>query len=415
MIQQVSLERLRLGWRATLIDAFAALACAIVAYRVRFGPGDVSHFLPVAFLALPIIVGVHVAALSVTGLYTIRGQVVWPVRLVLGTAVGVPVGLALAFALVGAEGLSRLAVAAYGFMFCVAGLAWRAAAGLGARRATLRRMPPAHGDLEEHGAGYRSMTGGLLLAFQYRDLLRNLVIKDLTLKYRGSVLGFVWSLLNPLVMIVVYTIAFTYILRVRTDRYAFFVLLGVLAWSFFASALMGSTDAITTGGGLLRSVLFPRVILPVSGVLFYLVQYLLSVAVFLPLMLMYHRIPLGPQMLLFPVLLFLQVLVISGLALALSAVTAFFRDLKHLVEVGLSVVFWVTPVLYESTLVPEQYRPMLLLSPMAPFILAYQDLFYYLRWPDASVWLVAIAYGVSAFVCGISVFVAYEDRFSEVV
>jgi homopolymeric O-antigen transport system permease protein len=415
MIQNVPLERLRLGWLAAMLDVLTALACYVAAYRLRFAAADVRHFVSIALVAFPLIAGVHVSALAITGLYTVRGQVVWPLRLVVGTAIGVPLGLLAAVWLVGAEGLSRLAIAGYGFMFGVAALAWRAAAGLGVRWASLRRAPPTHSDLEMQGAAYRSMTGGLLLAFQYRDLLRNLVIKDLKLKYRGSVLGFVWSLLNPLVMIVVYTFAFTHIMGIRTERYSFFVLIGVLTWGFFANAIMGSTDAITGGGGLLRSVLFPRIILPVSGVVFFLVQYLLTVAVLLPLMLAYHRIPLGPQMLLFPVILFLQVLMISGLALALSAVTAFFRDLKHLVEVGLGVAFWVTPIVYESTRVPEPYRPMLLLSPMAPFILAYQDLFYYLRWPDASVWLVAIAYGVTAFMCGISVFVAYEDRFSEVV
>ena len=319
MIQQVSLERLRLGWRATMLDVLTALGCYVAAYRLRFDAADARHFVSIALLAFPLIAVVHVSSLAVTGLYTVRGQVVWPLRLVVGTAIGVPLGLIAAVWLVGAEGISRLAIAGYGFMFGVAALAWRAAAGVGMRWASLRRAPPTHSDLEMQGAAYRSMTGGLLLAFQYRDLLRNLVIKDLKLKYRGSVLGFVWSLLNPLVMIVVYTVAFTYILRVPTDRYSFFVLIGVLTWSFFASAIMGSTDAITTGGGLLRSVLFPRIILPVSGVLFCLVQYLLTVAVFLPLMLAYHRIPLGPQMLLFPVLLFLQLLVISGLALALSA------------------------------------------------------------------------------------------------
>ena len=410
-----SLEQLRLGWRALLLDMLLAVACFTAAYRLRFAPGDFRHFLTVALADAPLIIAVHLGVLAATGLYTIRGQVVWPLRLVLGTALAVPLALAVAIEVAGSQGLSRLAIAGYGFAFGIAGVAWRAAAGLGTYWTALRHPVGMEGDLELQGAAYRSMTGGLLRAFQYRDLLRNLVVKDLKLKYRGSVLGFAWSLLNPLVMIVVYTIAFTYILRVRTERYAFFVLLGILSWNFFASSVLGSTDAITGGGGLLRSVRFPRVILPVSGVIFNLVQYLLTIAVFLPLMLTYHHIPIGPQMLAFPVVLLLQVLVVSGLALALSAATAFFRDVKHLAEVGLNVLFWATPIVYESTLVPEQYRPMLLLSPMGPFVRAYQDLFYYLKWPDASVWLVAIAYGISVFVCGISVFVTYEDRFSEVV
>ena len=98
--------------------------------------------------------------------------------------------------------------------------------------------------------------------FQYGHLLRNLVVKDLKLKYRGSVLGFVWSLANPLLMIAVYTVAFTYILRIRTPGFVFYLMLGVLAWTFFANATSMSTGSIVDNGGLARSVWFPRAILP---------------------------------------------------------------------------------------------------------------------------------------------------------
>jgi ABC-type polysaccharide/polyol phosphate export permease len=118
-------------------------------------------------------------------------------------------------------------------------------------------------------------------------------------------------------------------------------------------------------------------------------------------------------MLLFPVFLVLQVLFVTGIALLLSTATAFMLDMRHLAEIGISVAFWATPIVYEHTLVPEAFRFAILLSPMASFIRAYQDMFYYLVWPDVSIWLVAITYGVGAFVCGLSVFVAYEDRFSE--
>ncbi len=191
----------------------------------------------------------------------------------------------------------------------------------------------------------------MLLAVGYRDLLRNLVAKDLKLKYRGSVLGFLWSLINPLVMIVVYTFAFTYVLKVPTERFAFFVLIGVLAWTFFAGATLGSSSAIVDGGSLIKSVVFPRIILPVSGVTFHLVQFVLSVSVLLPVLLAWYQIPLGAQMLLFPVFVLLQVLFITGIALLLSAATAFMRDLRHLAEIGISVAFWATPIIYGYTFV----------------------------------------------------------------
>ena len=130
--------------------------------------------------------------------------------------------------------------------------------------------------------------------YRYRELLKNLVLKDLKLKYRGSVFGFLWSLANPLLMIIVYALAFTYILRVRSERFVFYLMLGQLSWTFFANSASMSTTSIVDNSGLLKSVFFPRAILPMGTVLFNLAQYLLTVSVFLPAMLLwYQRAPVG--------------------------------------------------------------------------------------------------------------------------
>lgn len=408
------LARLRAGWPAAAVDALLAAASYVIAYRLRFEGDEFRRFLALAIDALPLIGGTHLLVLGILRLYATPLRALWPLRIVTGTAAGTAIGTIVSMVLLGPEGISRQAVIAYGFLFVLLAVGWRAIVGLRLRWLLMTAEPGAGGEaLEVRDAHHRTISGGLVLVYRYRELLRNLVSKDLKLKYRGSVLGFLWSLLNPLVMIVVYTFAFTYVLGVETERYSFFVLLGLLAWNFFAGSVMGSTDSVAGGGSLLKSVLFPRVILPLSGVLFNLVQYCLTLVVFLPLLIAWHGIPLGRQMLLFPVFLTLNVLFVVGIALMVSTATVFFRDLKHLVEVGLNIAFWATPILYELSRVPEQYRFVLLLSPMAPFILAYQDLFYYLTWPDVSVWLIATGYGVGAFVCGISVFVVYEDRFSE--
>jgi lipopolysaccharide transport system permease protein len=249
----------------------------------------------------------------------------------------------------------------------------------------------------------------------YRHLLRNLVAKDLQLKYRGSVLGFTWSILIPLLMIGVYTVAFTYVMGVSTPRFVLYLLIGLLAWNFFGGAVSGATEAVSGAGSLLKSVVFPRAVLPLSVVLFHLSQYLLTLVVFLPVMLLVYRVPPTPLMLLFPVFLALQVLFITGLALALSATTALFRDVRHLVDVSLGMLFWATPIIYEMERVPEQFQFLVLLSPAAPFIRAYQDIFYYAVMPDLTIWVVSVAYALGAFVCGLSVFLAYEGRFSELV
>ena len=130
-------------------------------------------------------------------------------------------------------------------------------------------------------------------------------------------------------------------------------------------------------------------------------------------MLLWYQVPLAAPMLLFPVVLALQVVFTIGIALILATVTAFFRDVRHLVEVALAVLFWMTPIVYELGQVPERLRLLILLSPMSPFVVAYQKLFFFREWPEATVWLVAGTYAVGAFVVGATLILAFEDRFTE--
>lgn len=412
MTPRPSFNWVRRGWPAAIIDLVFAVLCLLGAYRLRFDGVDFERFLGSTLPVFPIILFAQGVVLAALGVYRIRGQRLWPLKISAGAIGGVAAGFAIIAVTVGLVGQSRQATAVYALAFALTSLAWRSAVGLHARFIDLREERGSD-VLEERGVHHRTISGGLLLAWRYRHLFRNLVVKDLKLKYRGSVLGFAWSLLNPLVMIVVYTFAFRYVMRIQTERYAFFVLLGLLAWNFFAGAVMGSTGAIAEGGSLIKSVLFPRVILPIAGVAFNAVQYLLTVVVFLPLMLTWYRIPLGPQMLVFPIFLALQMVFICGLALILATATAWLRDIRHLVEVAMNVAFWATPIIYEMSSVPEEFRFAMLLSPMAAFVRAYQDIFYYQTMPDVSIWLVAVAYAVGAFTCGVSVFVSYEGGFAE--
>ena len=219
--------------------------------------------------------------------------------------------------------------------------------------------------------------------------------------------------MNPLMLIVVYTLAFSYIMRVGGQSFVFFLLIGILAWTFFASTATMAAGAIVDNGGLVKSVQFPRAILPISAVLFNLAQYLLTAIVFLPAMLILFRVPPAAPMLLFPVFLALQVIFTLGLALMLSTGAAFFRDIRHLVEIGLSLLFWLTPIVYDLSQVPERIRLPILLSPMSAFVVAYQQIFYHQQWPALSVWLVALTYAGVMFLVGVWLFIGFEDRLPE--
>lgn len=248
---------------------------------------------------------------------------------------------------------------------------------------------------------------------RYRHLLRNLVFKDLKLKYRGSVVGFVWSLANPLLMTAVYTVAFTWILRIRTEGFVFYLMLGLLAWTYFAGSAAMSTGSIADNGGLVKSVAFPRAILPIATVLFNLSQYLLTVVVFLPLMLVYYQVTPAAPMLLFPLFIALQTLFTIGVALVLATGTAFFRDVRHLVDIALAMLFWLTPIMYTLSELPAGLRNILLFSPMSPFVTAYHDMFFFQRWPDGAVWAAALVNTGVALALGVRLMTRYEASFPE--
>jgi ABC-type polysaccharide/polyol phosphate export permease len=266
-------------------------------------------------------------------------------------------------------------------------------------------------------AGERdSVVRTLRALIRYRHLMRSLVANDLKHQYRGSARGLLWSMLNPLLMIAVYTIAFTYILKVPIQGFVFYLMLGLLAWTFFASSTVMSAGAIVDNGGLLKSVFFPRAIPPIASVLFNLAQYLLTTLVFLPVMLIFYRVAPAPPMLLFPVFVALQVLFTIGIALIVATATTFFRDVRHFLEIGLQVLFWLTPVIYQFDQISSPaLRQAIRLTPMSPFVIAYQTIFFYGQWPPATVWGLALLYTAVALVTGTFLMLRHEDQFAELI
>ena len=393
-------------------DAALSVACYLAAYRLRFQTPELANFLPTVFRALPIVAASQIVALLASGVYAHREGRRWLPRLVGAVFTGTTLGAAVVYVTYGYQGLSRLSFAIDALLLILTAFGWRSGVGLWRLGRVARASRTADGALEDRAAR-TSVSEGLLGILRHRELLKNLVLRELKLKYRGSVFGFMWSLVNPLVMITVYAVAFRYILQIRTEGFVFLLLLGILAWTLFANSAGMSTGAIVDSGGLIRSVFFPRAILPVATVLFNLAQYLLTVVVFLPLMLIVYRVPPSGPMLLFPVFLGLQVLFTMGVALALAAGTAFFRDVRHILEIALSIMFWTTPIVYEFRNLPEVVKTLIVLSPMSPFVVAYQQIFFYHEWPGLTIWLAAVTYASAGFVGGAALFAACEDRFAE--
>lgn len=246
----------------------------------------------------------------------------------------------------------------------------------------------------------------------YRDLVRHLVLRDLRHKYKGSTLGFAWSLGNPLLMAAVYTVAFKYIVRLPIDRFPLFLLSGLLPWTFFAAALGAATSSVVDGGPLVRKVAFPRVVLPLAAVLSQFAQFVLAYAVIIPLVAGFEGGLDLPAVAVVP-LMALQLVFTFGLGLALATAYVFARDTRHLVDVGLQVWFWVTPIVYSLALVPPALVRPLAANPMTHLIGGYHAAVVDGAWPDGVTWLVAAGTSLGAVLLGLGIFARFERWFAE--
>jgi lipopolysaccharide transport system permease protein len=158
---------------------------------------------------------------------------------------------------------------------------------------------------------------------------------------------------------------------------------------------------------------FPRSILPIASVLFNLAQYLLTFLVLFPVMLAVYRPPLAASILAFPALLSLQVLFTIGVALLLAVSTAFFRDTRHLLELALALLFWLTPIVYPLSQVDQRFRAVIRFSPLSPFVVGYQEMFFYGRWPETTTWVAAIGYAATALIAGAWTFLSVDEQLGE--
>lgn len=202
----------------------------------------------------------------------------------------------------------------------------------------------------------------------YRTLVKYLVLKDIKVKSRGTYLGVLWTLMNPLLTIAVYYVVFRHIFRVDIPNYVTFFLVGFLPWVFFSRALTTAAGCVVENEGLVKRAVFPLEALPLASVLYHLFHHLVALALALPLM-----VGLGGARVsghlgwLLPIVAAFALFTL-GVALAVATVGVFFRDTRDILDVLLPVLFWATPIFYAADMAPPFLRPVLQLNPLAPFI-----------------------------------------------
>ncbi|HEY3884092.1 MAG TPA: ABC transporter permease [Vicinamibacterales bacterium] len=215
---------------------------------------------------------------------------------------------------------------------------------------------------------------------RYRGLIQSLVARDLKARYRGSVLGFLWSFMNPLLLLLVYTFVFTYALPQKikgADPYPLFLFCGLLPWTWFSTSLMEAAGSLISGGNLIKKVLFPAEVLPIVTVTANMVHFILALPI-LGVFLIIYRAPLTvPELLCFPLVVLVQYIFTLACALILAALTVHFRDIKDILANILTLWYFATPIIYPYQYAPEMVKRYLNLNPFAHLAISYQEIFFF--------------------------------------
>jgi lipopolysaccharide transport system permease protein len=268
-----------------------------------------------------------------------------------------------------------------------------------------------------------SIVANLKGAWNYRVLIQNLVSRELKARYRGTVLGFLWSFFNPLLLMTVYTVVFGFIIQPRDPAfegspwlYALFLFCGVLPWTWFSSTSLESANVLMINGNLIKKILFPAEILPVVTVTSNLVNFLFGLPILLAFIPLFGK-PFTPYMLLLPVVILVQYVFSLGFGLLISSLTVHFRDIKDILSNFLTFWFFATPIVYPlsfGTISKSGFlRTLLNLNPMTHIIGGYQSCLFYgelIHWKRLGVTLLA---GLLMFWAGYTVFDRLRDSFPE--
>ena len=248
--------------------------------------------------------------------------------------------------------------------------------------------------------------------YNYRELLKTNIKKEIRGKYKGSWLGILWTFLNPLLMLAVYAFVFPYILRVNVDNYTIFMIVALIPWNFFTTAIQSGTGSVVANGNILKKVYFPREIIPISITTSQSVNFLIT-CIIMAVFIIFSGVGFSAHVLLFPLLVLIQYILILGLTFILSALTVFVRDIDHFVSVILMLGFYATPIVYQGEMLPKKFQIFLKLNPMAQLVEAYRSILYYHRMPDMTMLIIWGLGSVALLVVGYLIFKKLEKSFVE--
>lgn len=249
--------------------------------------------------------------------------------------------------------------------------------------------------------------------FNYREMVFSLVKKDLRGRYKGSVLGFLWTFINPLLQLAVYTVVFSVIMKAGIDKFYLYLFVALIPWIFFSSSVTSGASSVLASKDMVKKIYFPREVLPISYVTSAFVNMLLSFIVIFVVLLFSGTGINWIAILYLPIIMIVEYILALGCAMLSSALTVYFRDLEYILGIVTMAWMYLTPIMYPMDLVPEELLPIFNLNPMTPIIVAYRDILYYKQIPHVSTLLQGFILGIVILIIGCVTFRKLQRGFVE--
>ena len=248
---------------------------------------------------------------------------------------------------------------------------------------------------------------------KFKEMIKSWTRKELKTRYKGSFLGFLWTFVNPLLQLVVYSIIFPFVMRFNQENYAMFLFVALIPWNFFTASMQSSCGLIVWNSNMVTKVYFPREVLPISFTLSGVFNMLFSYVIVFPMLALF-RVPFTWNLLWLPVLIFCQSILCLGFALLVSSINVYFRDIEYIIGIAMMALYFLTPIMYDISNLPERLQRIMFINPMTAYIIMYRDVTFNGVGVNPGMLAFSLIYSIAIFAVGAVTFEKLQRKFTEV-
>jgi ABC-2 type transport system permease protein len=248
--------------------------------------------------------------------------------------------------------------------------------------------------------------------WNYRQMIRSLVKKELRTRYKGSVLGFLWTFVNPLLQLLVYSVIFALIMRIPIENYAMYLFVGLVPWLFCSTSITSGSVSVIASAGLVQKIYFPRLILPIVSVSSNFMNMLFSFIIVV-IALFATGVGVSWYICFLPLIMVIEFIFVLGLVFIFSALTVYLRDLEHLLGIFTMAWFYLTPILYSIDMIPDRFKAIAYANPMTSIIVFYRNILFDKVMPQFSTLITTVIFSVALVIIGYLLFQKLQRRFAE--